>query len=104
MWFIFTLICILQYKESLLEANAGAKLFDDKGLDAKLELNANLASRSIGPIGVNVGGINLDTGVKVGIEGVGLKVLGNGISIGRRTEFSVSIPVLGSVSFGFTLW
>ena len=92
----------IQVKASALKANAGAKLLDDKGLDAKLELNANLLSVSVGPIGVNLIGINVDTGVKIGKEGVGLKFLGTGFEIGRRTEFSVSFP-FGSVSFGFTV-
>ena len=96
------MICILQVSISALDANYAAKLLDNKGLDAKLELNANLLSGRIGPLGVNLFGINADTGVKIGKEGIGWKVLGNGFEIGRRTEFSLSFPFVGSVGFGFT--
>lgn len=94
----------MKVKVSGFEANAGAKLLDDKGIDAKFEFSVNLASATIGPIGLNLGGISADTGVKIGKEGVGLKFLGTGFEIGRRTEVSLSLPVFGSVSFGFTLW
>ena len=92
----------MQVKASALKANVAAKLFDDKGLDAKFELNAHLATASIGPLGINIGGISADTGVKIGKEGVGLKVLGIGFELGRRNEVSFSIPGF-SISFGVTI-
>ena len=93
----------MKVKVSGFEANAGAKLLDDKGIDAKFEFSVNLASATIGPIGLNLGGISADTGVKIGKEGVGLKFLGTGFEIGRRTEICGSIPFLGEVNIGFTI-
>ena len=92
------ILTILQATISALELNVGAKLLDDQGLDAKLELNFSLFSASVGPFVYNLG-LSMDTGVKIGTEGIGYKIMGTGIEIGRRVSFSA----LGS-SFGFTLW
>uniref|UniRef100_A0A4W6FAC0 Uncharacterized protein n=1 Tax=Lates calcarifer TaxID=8187 RepID=A0A4W6FAC0_LATCA len=68
----------------------GAKIF------AKAELAS--ASASAGPLKAKVG-LAADTGVGVGPEGIEAKVLGTGVSIGRK----IGISVLGT-GFEFKLW
>ncbi|XP_058844180.1 uncharacterized protein LOC131697658 [Acipenser ruthenus] len=49
------------------------------------------ASASAGPVGVKVG-LGFDTGASVGVNGIEVKFLGTGFSIGQKT----SVSVLGS--------
>lgn len=84
------------------------------GLDVGFKANASAAELNVGPVGVNVGvGSKLmihlkfklkmcylvDSGMKVGKEGVGVQVLGTGIQIGRTT----GISLFGS-NISFKLW
>lgn len=55
-------------------------------------------SVSEGPVKATVG-LSADTGASIGADGVEAKVLGTGISIGRKIGFSV----LGT-GFEFKLW
>uniref|UniRef100_A0A3P8U221 Si:ch73-106k19.5 n=1 Tax=Amphiprion percula TaxID=161767 RepID=A0A3P8U221_AMPPE len=71
-------------------ASLGAEAF------AKAELAS--ASASAGPVKVKVG-LAADTGVGVGLTGVEAKVLGTGISFGRK----MGISLFGS-EFSFNLW
>lgn len=78
-------------------AGAGASLSSlSAGAFAGAELAS--ASASAGPLTAKVG-LAADTGVKVGLTGAELKVLGTGISIGRK----MSISLFGS-EIGFNLW
>ncbi len=71
-------------------ASAGAEASVVKvGAMARAEIAS--ASAKAGPLGVKVG-LGFDTGASAGLDGVEVKFLGTGISIGSKT----SISVLGS--------
>ncbi|KAI1700501.1 hypothetical protein DdX_16656 [Ditylenchus destructor] len=69
------------------QLTGGAKLVDEHGLDAKIEASASVVKANVGPLTMDVG-VGIDTGVKIGDDGVGLKILGTGLQIGKRTEIS----------------
>lgn len=71
-------------------ASAGAETsLVGVGAMARAELAS--ASAKAGPIGLKVG-LGVDTGASIGVNGVEVKVLGTGISVGQKT----SVSVLGS--------
>lgn len=71
-----------------------------EGLQARAFAKAELASASasVGPAKVTVG-LSADTGVEVGLTQVEAKVLGTGISLGRK----VGVSLFGT-GFEFKLW
>uniref|UniRef100_A0A3B3RVT0 Uncharacterized protein n=1 Tax=Paramormyrops kingsleyae TaxID=1676925 RepID=A0A3B3RVT0_9TELE len=86
-----------RYENSVLEAEA-------KGPNASAEFSASLkgvkvmagaeiasASASAGPLKAKIG-LGVDTGFKIGPDGVGVKVLGTGFNVGSQT----SVSLLGS--------
>uniref|UniRef100_A0A668SK26 Uncharacterized protein n=1 Tax=Oreochromis aureus TaxID=47969 RepID=A0A668SK26_OREAU len=78
-------------------AGAGASL---SSVSAKAFARAEIASASAsaGPVKATVG-LGLDTGVGIGVTGVEAKVLGTGISFGRKMGIS-----LFGTGFEFNLW
>lgn len=61
------------------------------GVEAIARAEVGSASAQAGPVAVKVG-LGVDTGVSVGVDGVEVKFLGTGFSIGPRT----SVSLLGS--------
>ncbi|XP_026131738.1 uncharacterized protein LOC113111328 [Carassius auratus] len=82
---------------SIFEAEAkGPNAFaiaDASLLGAEAMARAEIASASAqaGPLGVTVG-LGVDTGVSAGVDGLEVRILGTGFSIGPRT----SVSILGS--------
>uniref|UniRef100_A0A3B3SQI8 Uncharacterized protein n=1 Tax=Paramormyrops kingsleyae TaxID=1676925 RepID=A0A3B3SQI8_9TELE len=69
-------------------AGASASL---AGVSAMASAEIASASASAGPIKAKIG-LGVDTGVKIGVEGVGVKVLGTGIKLGQKP----SVALFGS--------
>uniref|UniRef100_A0A7E4V4Z5 Bacterial surface antigen (D15) domain-containing protein n=1 Tax=Panagrellus redivivus TaxID=6233 RepID=A0A7E4V4Z5_PANRE len=55
------------------------------GFDAGFTANLTAVEGNVGPVGASIG-LSADTGIKIGKEGVGFKLLGTGGSIGRTTS------------------
>ncbi len=71
-------------------ASAAAEI-SPVGVGAIARAEIASASAKAGPLGVKVG-VGFDTGASIGVDGVEVKFLGTGISIGPK----ISISVLGS--------
>ncbi|CAC5402864.1 unnamed protein product [Mytilus coruscus] len=65
-------------------AHAGASV---TGVSAMATAGVGTASAKAGPVGMKVG-LQLDTGVSVGVDGLEAKVLGIGLSVGPKTGIS----------------
>lgn len=62
----------------------GFKVWDSNGLDSEFKCNASAADVQVRPLSATIG-VGIDSNLKVGLDGVGVKWLGTGIQIGRRT-------------------
>ncbi|RXN07873.1 hypothetical protein ROHU_032073 [Labeo rohita] len=81
---------VLEAKAKGPNASFGAEA-SVAGVRAMAQAEVASASAKAGPVGVKVG-LGFDTGASVGADGVEVKFLGTGISIGPKT----SVSVLGS--------
>ncbi|VDI40356.1 Hypothetical predicted protein [Mytilus galloprovincialis] len=65
-------------------AHAGATV---SGVSAMATAGVGTASANAGPIGIQVG-LQLDTGISIGFDGIEIKIFGIGFSIGPKTSIS----------------
>lgn len=104
-------LSIFHSKAGVGRARAEHSVFESKGPNASAEAElsdhqasamarAELASASakVGPLGAKLG-VGLDTGASVGTDGLEVKLLGTGFSIGQKN----SISLFGS-EISFSLW
>lgn len=68
-------------------ASAGAEI-GVTGVGAMARAEVGSASVQAGPVGVKLG-LGVDTGASVGADGVEVKVLGTGFTIGQKNSLSV---------------
>ena len=61
----------------------GAKVGE---FETKAEANLKLGANNKAGIDLNVGGVKLDTGVSIGVDGIGAQALGLGFEIGKTAQ------------------
>ncbi len=106
-WGWFVLVCLCMYVEGvggvveagvkMLDASAGVEVTNES-VSAFVKAEVASASASVGPAKATVG-LSADTGVGISPTQVEAKLLGTGISIGRKMGVS-----LFGTSIEFNLW